>query len=445
MAKTVYFDITRMYNWNGPLVGFVRVELESARHLLRESNSRIHFCRYDFTLEAPVEVSDEEIELHIQRLDTYVERSPSHSSADPSWKLRTVVKRAIQYLPQQLQKAFIQSLRRYRRIEEKAKRVSARLPSRGPVPPRQIPVSIEPKLKQGDVYVTLTVDCENDLFPRIHAIKKKIGIKVMGMCYDLMPVKFPHFTESDFLQAYSGFIQNMARCADKILCISRSTLHDLEQFLSPMKEPCPRLEVIRLGSNIKAETDVIGRQVRDICHTPYILFVSNIERRKNHEILYRAYKKLAQEGFSDLPKLVFVGRPGWAVNRLLSDIRLDQSVCGSIHMINHVSDSELSYLYRHALFTVFPSLYEGWGLPVAESLAYGKFCIASSASSLPEVGGDFVEYLDPTDLSAWVERLAYYFKDRQAIRDRETEIRLHYKAYTWTEAARALVNHALSI
>jgi len=136
---------------------------------------------------------------------------------------------------------------------------------------------------------------------------------------------------------------------------------------------------------------------------------------------------------------------GWGVDDFLSDLRLDRSVDGLILILNHVNDSELSYLYRHALFTVYPSLYEGWGLPVGESLAHGKFCIASSTSSLPEVGGDFVEYLDPWDLPLWVERLAYYFDNLEAVRDREARIRSHYRSPTWTETTRALVNHALSL
>ena len=101
--------------------------------------------------------------------------------------------------------------------------------------------------------------------------------------------------------------------------------------------------------------------------------------------------------------------PGWGVDGLLSDLRLDFRIKPYVKILNHVSDGDLALLYQYAEFTVFPSLYEGWGLPIAESLAFGKFCLASNAASIPEVGGALVEYLDPWDLPAWAERLKWYF------------------------------------
>jgi glycosyltransferase involved in cell wall biosynthesis len=442
MAVTIWFDTTRICNWNGPLVGVVRVELESARHLLKEFSSRTRFCRYDDTRDSHIEVSLEEVEIHIRRIDTYIEGSPSHSSTGLLWSVKGSIKGVIRRLPRQLQGTIIQSLRKQWLTIVKIRQVPARIIGRGLSLFHPPAGSIEMRLSRGDVYITMGLNSESNIFPGIYAIKKRTGIKVVGMCHDLIPVMFPHFLETDHSKIFSRFIIDMARCADTILCNSRNTRHDLKEFLSGANERCPRLEVITLGADIEAKTGGIGQKVRSICRNPYILFVANIEPRKNHEILYHAYRKLVEAGQKDLPRLVFVGRPGWAVNQLLSDIRRDRSISGLIHMISHVSDSELSYLYRYALFTVYPSLYEGWGLPVAESLAYGKFCIASSASSLPEVGGNFVEYLDPGDLPGWAERLTYYFNNVEAVRVKETEIRLHYRAYPWAETTRTLVNHA---
>jgi glycosyltransferase involved in cell wall biosynthesis len=445
MTKTIWFDITKMYGWNGPPIGIVRSELETARHLLLEFNTQSRFCRYDGMRDSHLEVSQENIEIHIRRLDAYTEESPSRLSTGLRQRLKHFIKRTVQHLPERPQHTIIRSLRRYRFILGKAKLIPARLLSRGLSLFRPPAGSIEPRLERGDVYITLRLDFESNIFPGMYAIKKRTGIKVVGMCHDLIPVKFPHFLEADQSKIFSTFIIDMARCADKILCNSRNTLRDLEEFLSTVNELCPPLEIIRLGADIEAQMGTIGEQIRSICQTPYILFVANIERRKNHEILHRAYRKLVEAGRRDLPRLVFVGRPGWSFDYLHSNVRLDQSINELILTLDYVNDSGLSYLYRHALFTVFPSLYEGWGLPVAESLGYGKFCITSSTSSLPEVGGDFVEYLDPCDLSAWVERLSYYFDNPEAVRAKEAEIRLHYEVYPWAKTTRALVNHALCL
>jgi len=308
-----------------------------------------------------------------------------------------------------------------------------------------IPTCIERKIERGDVYIYLGLDTVNDSFSRIHSTKKKTGIKVMGMCHDLIPINLPHLTAKDYAQEFSRSIIQMAQCADMIVCNSRNTLHDLETFLSSVTVDRPSLEVITLGENLNASTGVLSEKVYTTCLTSYILYVSTIEVRKNHETLYRAYRKLVEMGRNDLPRLVFAGRQGWKVDSLLAEIRLDRAVSGLIITLENVNDSELSHLYRHALFTVYPSLYEGWGLPVAESLAHGKFCIASSTSSLPEVGGEFVEYLDPCDLPSWVERLAYYFDNPEAIRDREVKIRSGYRPRTWSETTRKIVACALML
>jgi glycosyltransferase involved in cell wall biosynthesis len=105
--------------------------------------------------------------------------------------------------------------------------------------------------------------------------------------------------------------------------------------------------------------------------------------------------------------------------------------------LKRVGERSLGWLYRHCLFTVFPSLYEGWGLPVAESLAFGKFCISSDRGALPEVGGDLVEYLDPWDTVAWTEALRKYTSEPERLRERESRIRSRFRLKTWEQFGEA--------
>ncbi len=93
---------------------------------------------------------------------------------------------------------------------------------------------------------------------------------------------------------------------------------------------------------------------------------------------------------------------------------------------------------RSCLLTVFPSLYEGWGLPIAESLAHGKFCLASNRTSIPEVGGDLIDYFDPSDADnalAKIERLLF----EPYLAAREARLRAEYRPHTWADCARSLV------
>ena len=104
-----------------------------------------------------------------------------------------------------------------------------------------------------------------------------------------------------------------------------------------------------------------------------------------------------------------------------------------------VKEATLHGLYRACLFTMFPSLYEGWGLPVSESLAHGKLCIASNASSLPEAGGDLADYHAPEDVDrclALVERAIFDPAYRTA---REERIRREYEMPSWVACAQGII------
>ena len=78
-----------------------------------------------------------------------------------------------------------------------------------------------------------------------------------------------------------------------------------------------------------------------------------------------------------------------------AEMRQTQAAGGSAQVIEKTTDAELAWLYAHSLFTIYPSLYEGWGLPVGESLWFNTPCLASSATSIPEVGRNLVKYIDP--------------------------------------------------
>jgi hypothetical protein len=130
--------------------------------------------------------------------------------------------------------------------------------------------------------------------------------------------------------------------------------------------------------------------------------------------------------------------PGWGVGDLLQDIELDPLTRGSIVQLNHVSDTELAYLYRQALFCIFPSLYEGWGLPVGEALAMGKAVVASGEGSLPEVGGDLVHYLPAWNPYEWADTIQAYVEHPELIAESERKVRAGYKPRQWSDTARTV-------
>ena len=98
------------------------------------------------------------------------------------------------------------------------------------------------------------------------------------------------------------------------------------------------------------------------------------------------------------PQLVFAGKYGWKIDSFQKLLESDAALQQIVTIIPNLTDDDLAVLYQRCLFFVYPSLAEGWGLPVGEAAWFGKYSVVSSASSLPEVGGDLVDYVDPNNI-----------------------------------------------
>jgi glycosyltransferase involved in cell wall biosynthesis len=176
----------------------------------------------------------------------------------------------------------------------------------------------------------------------------------------------------------------------------------------------------------------------------YALFVSTIEPRKGHGMLYRVWRRLLADGVPQAHnfKLVFIGRIGWMVDELLDQINVDQAVTDSLLIMPNVEDGVLSTVYEGAAFCLYPSVYEGFGLPVVEALSRGKAIIASTGGALPEVVGEFSPCLDPADEDAWYGTLKQWITDPDARIPYENAIRARFHCISWREAAEQLFRAA---
>ena len=188
------------------------------------------------------------------------------------------------------------------------------------------------------------------------------------------------------------------RSATRILAISEHTKQDIASWLTASGLPVPKIDVFRLGDDFTLEAP---RQPTDVSfldaynrNTHFLLCVGTIEVRKNHALLYYTYK-LAHEQHIELPPVVIVGRRSWLSDDLYEVMTHDPQTKAQFVFLHDASDEELAWLYRHCQFSVYPSFYEGWGLPIGESLANGVPCVASRSSSMPEVAGELIPYFSP--------------------------------------------------
>jgi glycosyltransferase involved in cell wall biosynthesis len=150
-----------------------------------------------------------------------------------------------------------------------------------------------------------------------------------------------------------------------------------------------------------------------------------VEPRKNITALLDVMVLLHQQFGERTPACVLVGREGWKSDEVHRRLPALKARGIRVKWIRHLPDTEISAVYRGALFTVVPSLSEGWGLPVQESLAQGVPCIASRAGGLPEAGGDLARYFDPLApdelamaMAHWIAEPASLAQERARVRQR---------------------------
>jgi glycosyltransferase involved in cell wall biosynthesis len=452
---TIWFDVTTILGWRRPAVGIIRTEAEAAAHGLEliAAGEDVKFCFYNSATGYSA-IDAAEVAATLKRISGSHQTVPGRVAAVSSNKssiearLKDKAIKVLNRLPPKLSGRIYQffQLRRTSIVEavigvrhlRSATKAFFKPANRGHVftpSPAKAQAASHPFAK-GDSYISVGLDWENKDLPYLYRLKKQVGLRVVLCCYDVIPVRLPHLCVGDVAARFANYFADVAWCADKILCISECTQRDLLALLSELGAPTPETTVVKLGCQVSHALDAnISAEVKAILEDKFILFVSTIERRKNHEVLYRAYTRLVDKGVTGLPKLVFVGMPGWGVNELLTDIGLDPRTKEYIRILNNVSDSDLMRLYQSCTMTAFPSLYEGWGLPVAESLAAGKYCLASSAASVPEVGGDLLDYLDPWNISEWVDALEKYLFVPGELALKEAAIKHRYKPISWKETA----------
>ncbi len=269
--------------------------------------------------------------------------------------------------------------------------------------------------------------------------KQRYGIKFSILIHDLIPIEYESFVDRQHVIQFRKWLEEAIPVADVVLTTSKHSRNALVKLAANTGWSLPRVEVVEPGSGLNDRLLTETARPMDLPQR-YVLFVSTIEIRKNHRLLVRVWRQLLQRhDAAAVPTLVFAGQIGWLVDDLLAELTASDYLGGKIVLLPGLADAELRQAYRASLFTVFPSLCEGWGLPIAESLMHGKFCVASNRTSIPEVGGDLVDYFDPTnedDALAKIERLLL---EPGYLLAREAQLQAEYRPRSWADCVHALI------
>jgi glycosyltransferase involved in cell wall biosynthesis len=166
--------------------------------------------------------------------------------------------------------------------------------------------------------------------------------------------------------------------------------------------------------------------------SPFILSVGTLEPRKNLRRLVRAYRRLAARGAPH--RLVLAGPLGWQPQRLLREVAVEAP--GEVILVGQLLPDELDALYRAADAFVYPSLYEGFGLPVVEAMARGAACIVSTTASLPEVAGEAALPVDPMSEAGLADAMERVTTDGELAARLRAAALTRAGRFSWDETAR---------
>ncbi len=219
------------------------------------------------------------------------------------------------------------------------------------------------------------------------------------LVFDLHWLVLPHLVPPLKLRYLRSFLKASARRASHLLTLSDHSARDIQRLLNV---PAEKLTVISAAVDPRItplEDHARLHQVRQRYHLPdrFVLFVSQLLRRKNLPALLRAFAlRVREEGFRH--DLVVVGGEGDGSEEAITTLR-ELQLEGRVHLLGCVPMEDLCAIYNLADLLVYPSLYEGFGLPVLEAMACRVPVIASDRASLPEVAGDAALLVDPTDVA----------------------------------------------
>ncbi len=263
--------------------------------------------------------------------------------------------------------------------------------------------------------------------------------KIMTI-HDLTFIKFPEYSTN----IVKGYLERIKRClswTDAIITFSENTKQDIAELLNID----PNIiyvtpQASRYPSNyLNPQLLDNHRQViNDYLEKPYFLFVSTLEPRKNILTLIKAYEYL-KHNYKIPHQLILIGKKGWDYQDILDQIESSQCK-GDIKHLDYVSDELVAIFYSQAEAFIYPSFYEGFGLPVLEAMTLGSPVITSNTSSLPEVAGDAALYIDPNNYYELAEMMLKVVDNSTLRKEMINKGKTQANKFSWERTAKVTLD-----
>ena len=281
--------------------------------------------------------------------------------------------------------------------------------------------------------------------------RKNFGpARLYRLVYDVIPLAMPKLSPWTWAYKFRRFISGCIENADCVITISDFSKSDIQKYFPRECQNKP-IHVLKLphefigvqtilelagfgAKNLKTE-----HAERALVSEPFVLMVGSIDERKNQLGAIEAWQKLFLKHGNKLPKLVFVGGLSSHGYFFKAKIRRALKQTDKFIHLAECDDDGLRWLYQNCQFSIFISHYEGWGLPVGESLWFGKPVISARTTSLPEVGEDYADYVDADNEAELLAKIELMCFDQNYPIGRAERID-HQKLWTWEKFSEKMLN-----
>jgi glycosyltransferase involved in cell wall biosynthesis len=452
----IIFDVTTSMHWTGPPVGIIRVERQLALWALNNLPD-VAFVFFDPRRMAYCELKTDvrPFLLGDAAFETLGLPDPAQSGRRKTDRAPAALRSLVLWIgrPRRMLLGQLEAVR-LSTGRPSLRRLVSRLQvflmskkyrdimfhtdgTRRPFLPYQIALAPPLPLLPSDTLICAGAGWAHTNIRAIPDMKSCLKFRFVFFCYDLIPLLFPQFYSKHDVDMFRTYMHEALAIADLMVVTSQRIKEDCQHYLIQQGIEAGKIAFVPLGFDVEERDSGIPPLPDGLLPGRYVLMVSTIEPRKGHRLLYNVWRRLTADGVTQSCqfKLIFVGRRGWMVDDLLRQIRADRAVSDQIVIMHGVNDDLLKALYEQAAFCVYPSHYEGYGLPICEAFAHGKAVFASTGGALPELARGFSPCVDADDEDAWYKIIREWIEHPHARIPFEQAIRHQFRHPTWSEAA----------
>lgn len=270
------------------------------------------------------------------------------------------------------------------------------------------------------IYNIDIVHCLHYSFPLLTFNKVKKVVTIHDLTFFIYP-RLHTFVKRHYFRI---FIKLSCKYADQLICVSNSTKNDLGKYV---KNICAKIDVVPLAADVPQMIDnkFIIEKLNLKQH--YILFIGTLEPRKNIVRLLEAYNRIK---YKEQFKLVIIGKKGWYYDEIFNKVK-ELQLDNNVVFTGFINTQEKYLLLSKAYIFIYPSLYEGFGLPVLEALKLGIPTITSNISSMPEVAGQSSILINPYNVEEMTTAIDFLIENKEFYKELSKESLEQAKKFTW--------------